>query len=347
MNIASLIHQYQDDLEARFGHRMLPSHHRALAAMLHCRTPRSGQVRWACCDCGEHRDQPLSCGHRSCPQCQSQESTQWLDRQCAKLLPVDYFMVTFTLPAQLRSLAWHHQKTVYRLIFDAAVSTLRDFAANNLGTDLGMTAVLHTHARNKDLHPHVHVIVPGGGVNRLRRCWKKVQGRYLFNAFALAKVFRARVLQGLNHEQLAVPEGVPDPWVVDCRRVGRGKRALEYLSRYLYRGVIAEHDIIAHRNGQVTFRYRDSRTGEFTTRTLPGADFLWLIIQHVLPRGFRRVRDYGFLHGNAKKRLRLVQWMLKVTLALTRVSKPAQPACPGCGQPMRVQSISRRRSQVG
>lgn len=349
MHLASLISQYQSDLEQRFGKRLLPGHRRALSSMLRCRTPQSGQVHWACHDCNRHRVHPLSCGHRSCPRCQNQEATQWLDRQRAKLLPVDYFMATFTLPAQLRSLAWRHQRIVYDLLFDCAVSTLKAFGLNpdKLGAELGMTAVLHTHARDKGFHPHVHIIVPGGGINRLRRCWKKVKGRYLFNEFALARVFRARMLDGLNRARLTIPGNVPAQWVVDCRRVGRGEPALEYLSRYLYRGVIAERDILANRNGKVTFRYVESDTGETRTRTLPGADFMWLILQHVLPRSFRRVRDYGFLHGNAKKLLGLVQLILQVKLAFPLKSKRPKIICPGCGNPMHISSITRARWKPG
>lgn len=349
MKITSLITQYLDDLEQRFGDRLLPGHRRAMTAMLRCRTPRSGQLHWACHHCNQHQDQPLSCGHRSCPQCQNQEATRWLDRQRAKLLPVDYFMVTFTLPAQLRALAWRHQRRVYDLLFDCAVSTLRDFGLNPnlLGAELGMTAVLHTHARDKGFHPHVHIIVPGGGVHRLRRCWKKVKGQYLFNEFALATVFRARMLDALNRTGLTIPDHTPKQWVVDCRRVGRGEPALKYLSRYLYRGVIAERDILANRNGQVTFRYVESATGQTRTRTLAGADFLWLILRHVLPKGFRRVRDYGFLHGNAKKLLALVQLILRVTLPFPVKPTRPKPTCPQCGQAMNIISIIRPHWQPG
>jgi hypothetical protein len=156
--------------------------------------------------------------------------------------------------------------------------------------------VLHTHSRRLDYHPHCHLIVPGGAVDRGRKQWKKLKGNYLFNAFALAKVFRARFLEAMTAEGLSVPADLPDKWVVDCRSVGKGQPALEYLSRYLYRGVISESNLVADQDGNVTFRYIEGATGELRHRTLPGEDFLWLVLQHVLPKGFRRVRDYGFLH---------------------------------------------------
>jgi len=179
-----------------------------------------------------------------------------------------------------------------------------------------MTMVLHTHSRRLDFHPHVHVVVPGGGVDKRRRQWKKKKGKYLFNEFAMATVFRARFLAALKNAGLPIPKNVPPKWVVDCEHVGKGITALKYLSKYLYRGVISEKNIVLNRNGRVTFRYIESKTGNIRYRTLKGEDFLHLIMQHVLPKGFRRVRDYGFLHGNAKKLLFLVQLILHVRLRL-------------------------------
>jgi hypothetical protein len=269
--------------------------------------------------------------------------SQWLGRQQAKLLPVDYFMVTFTLPYELRPLAWFFQEQVYAMLFSCAVSTLKDFGLNpkHLGAEMGMTAVLHTQTRRLDFHPHLHVIVPGGGIDKGRRQWKKIKGQYLFNAFNLAKVFRARFLGAVHLAGLKIPVGVPEKWVVDCKHVGAGLPALKYLSRYLYRGVIAEKNILACRDGHVTFRYVDSATGQTCTRTLKGEDFLWLVLQHVLPKGFRRVRDYGFLHGNAKRLLCLVQLVLRVMLK--PVPKHPRPVfkCPRCQAVMEITAFRR------
>lgn len=342
MELAAIAAQYQHAFIRAYAHQLLPSHRAALAAIGRCRTPAAGELHLHCRDCAQEVYRPLSCGHRSCPKCQHHEASQWLERQQAKLLPVDYFMVTFTVPRELRVLAWQHQKTVYACLFASATETLKAFGLNpkHLGGQLGMTAVLHTHSRRLDYHPHVHIIVPGAGVDPRRRQWKKKRGKYLFNAVALARVFRGKLLAALRAASLPVP-ATPSQWVVDCTRVGRGKPALLYLSRYLYRGVISEKDIIANREGQVTFRYTDSRSGQVRTRTLPGAEFLWLVLQHALPRGFRRVRDYGFLHGNAKRLLALVQLILQVTLEpQARRSRPVF-TCPSCRSPMRI--IARHR----
>jgi hypothetical protein len=241
-------------------------------------------------------------------------------------------MVTFTLPYELRSLTWYHQKVVYSLFFLCVSNTLKDFGLNpkHLGAEIGMTMVLHTHNRRLDFHPHLHVVVPGGGVDKRRRQWKKKKGKYLFNKGAMAKVFRARFLAALNGAGLPIPGNIPRKWIVDCSCVGKGISALKYLSRYLYRGVISEKNIISNQGGQVTFKYTDRKTGNTCCRTRSGEDFLNLIIQHVLPKGFRRVRDYGFLHGNAKKLLLLVQLILYVVIkGIEQRTRPVFK-CPCC-----------------
>ena len=336
MEMASIIDQYNDAFISKYGDTVLPGHLKAMNAILSCRTPDSGELFVQCTECNHVEWRPLSCGHRSCPQCQNHEASQWIDRQQAKLLPVPYFMVTFTLPYELRLLTWHNQKAVYSILFTCASSTLKDFGLNprNLGAEIGMTMVLHTNNRKLDFHPHIHAVVPGGGVNKPRRQWKKKKGKYLFNQEAMAKVFRARFLAKLNKAELPIPYGVPNKWVVDCSHVGKGITALKYLSRYLYRGVISEKNIVSNQNGQVTFKYIESKTGNTRYRTLKGEDFLYLILQHVLPKGFRRVRDYGFLHSNAKKLLFLVQLILHA--CIKEIKQRPRPVfkCPCCKSPM-------------
>ncbi len=336
MELASIVNQYYDAFRIEYADIVLPGHLKALNAIRSCRTPDSGELYVRCTGCHHSEWRPLSCGHRSCPQCQNHEASQWIDRQQGKLLPVPYFMATFTLPYELRFLAWRHQKAVYSILFVCVSSTLKDFGLNpkNLGAEIGMTMVLHTHTRKLDFHPHIHVVVPGGGVNKRRRQWKKKKGKYLFNEFAMAKVFRARFLAALSQAGLSIPKRVPNKWVVDCTHVGKGISALKYLSRYLYRGVISEKNIVANQNGRVTFKYIESKTGNTRYCTLKGEAFLHLIMQHVLPKGFRRVRDYGFLHGNAKKLLFLVQLILHV--AIQEFKQRPRPVfkCPCCKSPM-------------
>jgi len=194
MEMASIINQYYDAFTDKYAKTLLPGHLKALNAICRCRTPDSGEIYVRCPECGHGELRPMSCGHRSCPKCQNHETSQWIDRQQAKLLPVEYFMVTFTLPYELRALTWYHQKKVYNILFSCASGTLQDFGLNpkNLGAEIGMTVVLHTHNRKMDFHPHVHAVVPGGGVDKHRRQWKKKKGKYLFNQTAMANVFRPR-----------------------------------------------------------------------------------------------------------------------------------------------------------
>jgi hypothetical protein len=343
MHLASILDQYHDAFQAKYGARLLPSHLRAIEAIRRCRTPQAGQLLVQCTDCAHVMWRPRSCGHRSCPQCQNHETSLWLDRQLAKLLPVEYFMASFTLPYELRSLAWDHQSLVYHLLFACAASTLKDFGANpkNLCADIGMTVILHTHTRRLDYHPHVHVVVPGGGVDKSKKQWKKKKSKFLFNEFALAKVFRARFLTALTKAGLCVPNSVPKKWVVNCTCAGKALSALKYLSRYLYRGVIGENNIVSNQDGKITFKYIEGRTGKTLYRTVKGEDFLWLVLQHVLPKGLRRARDYGFLHGNAQKLLSLVQLVLQVLIVACALRPRPVFKCPICQSPMKIKAFTR------
>lgn len=336
MKMASIINQYHDAFMTKYGDAALPGHLKAIHAIRNCRTPDSGELYVGCSDCTYAEWRPLSCGHRSCPQCQNHVAGQWIDRQQNKLLPVPYYLITFTLPYELRALTFYNQRLIFSLLFLCVASTLKDFGLNpkKLGAQIGMTMVLHTHNRKLDFHPHIHVVVPGGGVDKCRRQWKKKKGKYLFFHKSLAKVFRARFLNALNESNLPIPRQVPKKWVVDCSRAGNGINALKYLSRYLYRGVISEKNIVSNQNGMVTFKYIESETKETRFRTLKGEDFIRLLQQHVLPRGFRRIRDYGFLHSNAKKLLFLVQLILSVTIK--KIEHRPRPAfkCPCCDSPM-------------
>ena len=330
--LAQIVHAGRPALMAQYGARLQSHHRQALSAIEGCRTAACGTLHRHCADCDHSHRTPLSCGHRSCPQCQHHSTAAWFDRQRAKRLPVDTFMVTFTLPAELRRVAAQQPRGVYEALFASASSTLKSFGQNSaLHIDLGLCAVLHTHNRRLDFHPHLHVIVPGGGIDPRRRQWKKLRGRYLFNAFALARVFRGRMLAALREAAVPVPEDMPMVWVVHCANVGSGEHALQYLSRYLYQGVIAPRNLIAFDPdaGTVTFAYTDAQAKTRATRTLPIADFLWCLMTHVLPPGLRRSRDYGFLHGNAKRLLKLVQLILRVLIAVPP-APTAAAVCPLC-----------------
>ena len=342
MDLATITQQYLHRFKTHYSSSTTKEQWSALNAILGCRTEQYGQVFLSCSQCAWHSCRHQSCGHRACNQCQNHCATQWLMRQERKLLPVEYFMVTFTLPYELRAFTKTHQTRMYSLLFQCAVSTLKDFGLNDesFAAELAMTAVLHTHTRQLDYHPHVHMIVPGGGVNPRRNEWKKIKNKYLFNGFQLAAVFRGRMLAAIKQSELTAPS-TPKKWVVQCQHVGQGLPALKYLSRYLYRGVIRNQNIINDDGTFVTFQYKESGTGKIKKRKLRGEDFIALVLQHTLPKGFRRTRDYGFLHGNAKRILRIVQWVLQVAIPTPHESQRPKFLCEQCHAPMSIIGFKR------
>ncbi|SBO42012.1 transposase [Cyanobium sp. NIES-981] len=339
--LSQLVERYQVELERRRGHQLLPSHRQALQALRRCRRQGSDLMVLQCGACEHSLKIPHSCGHRSCPHCQHQESQRWIERQQAKLLPVEYFLITFTVPAELRALFWRHQRQAYDLLLKTAWQTLASFARRDpkLRGQIGAHAVLHTHNRRLDYHPHVHLIVPAGALHARRRQWRSKPKGYLFPAANLARVFRAKWFEGMRLLGLQAQGSLPHEWVVHCKPVGGGSKALVYLGRYLYRAVLSEKNILADQAGKVTFRTEDN-TGQEVIQTLSGADFLWLLLRHVLPKRFRRVRDYGLLHGNARQRIKLLQLLLRVVQPEPAVQRRKPPLlCPQCGAVMNVLAV--------
>jgi len=348
----TLLERYQSQLEQQYGGLLNQDIRRAITDMLHCKSDATRVSQWHCGHCQHDQQHPASCGNRSCPQCLHQTTSNWLSKQTSKLLPVHYFMVTFTLPYQLRALARQQPKALYQLMFQVSSILLKDFAAREGKGNLGFTSVLHTHNRKRELHPHLHIVVPSGRYDAAKQQWHKGDTHYLFNAFSLAKVWRDRMMEAINHhKELTLPSDIPSKWVVDCRKVGFGLSSLQYLSRYLYRGVLPDKDIINITDEAVTFRYKEGGTNITTTRTLPILKFLWLILQHVLPKGLQRVRDYGFLKGNAKQ-LRL-QIMLLLGMNVGNNVDAASPQqktikhalclCPCCQHMMQFIGMGRLR----
>jgi len=332
----------------------LPSQRQALNAMKLCRSSLGPGMLAQCDDCGQQRMVPHSCGHRSCPHCQHFESQRWIERQTQALVPGSYFLITFTLPAQLRHLVWQHQRALYTALMDCAWATLDTFSQNHrqLQGKAGAVAVLHTHSRRLDFHPHVHLAMPAAALDADKKLWRCLRqsakgAGYLFNHKALAKVFKARFLATLAELGLSLPSDLPKVWVVDCKAVGNGASTLVYLGRYLYRGVIQERDILGCENGLVTYRWKNSKTNEIEQRTVSGVEFLRLVLQHVLPKGFRRSRNYGFLHPNSKRLIALLRLLVFKRCAATSIqcavaSPSGRPKllCRCCGG---VMSIVRRR----
>jgi len=355
IRLAAVIAEFEADFMTQYRHRLSVEQLRALAAIRHCRSPASPMMQVQCEGCDQQKLVPHSCGHRLCPHCQHHESQQWLERQMQRLVPAEYFLLTFTLPAEFRGLAAAHADVVLDLLMRCAWETVHTFSRNDrqLQGTPGAIAVLHTHSRRLDFHPHVHLVVPAAAVDAAKQRWRRKRrgknGTYLFNEKAMAKVFRAKMLAALEAAGISLPARYPRQWVAHCKSVGSGEKALIYLGRYLYRGVIREQDILACGNGRVSFRYRNAETNKVEKRSLSGVDFLWLILQHVLPKGFRRARNFGFLHANCKRLIGLLHLLLCFDPHRFTPPRKERPPmlCSCCGAVMKIVRTRIRATSPG
>ncbi len=279
--------------------------------MADCGTGRLGTVSYRCAQCEAEGRSAVhftnaSCGNRHCPNCQTANNGDWCADQVSKLLPCDYFFVTFTVPEQLRPFIRSHQNVCYRAMFTAAAFALKTAMANPkfCGADItGFTAVLHTFGRDLVYHPHVHVILPGGGLTKDGR-WTHTLPGFLAPVKLLSQLFRMEferlVKEQIDAESLPPAEDFRREFVSDVESVGDGVATLKYLSRYVFRTAITNDRIESLVDGRVTFRYR--KTGEHQDRRmrLPVFEFLRRFLQHVLPRRLHKVRHYGFLSRCSK-----------------------------------------------
>jgi hypothetical protein len=332
----------------RSAHRLPLAHLKVLQAIESCRTAALGGHRESCAQCGFERYAYNSCRNRHCPKCQSLAKAQWLEQRQAELLPVPYFHNVFTLPHQLNPLILcqqRNQRAVLNLLFRAAAATLLQFGRHNLGGSVGVTMVLHTWDQQLRAHVHVHCLITGGALSADGQCWLSSRPTFLFPVRALSKVFRTKFLDGLQelYDQqclvfpaamvgvapLADPQAFQTflaqlrgtPWVVYCKPPFAGPtKLLDYLGRYTNRVALSNSRLIDADNGQVRFYYRDRADGDRRKIASVSADeFLCRFLQHVLPKGFQRVRHYGLLASRGKKEL------LQRCRQLLNVAQPEPP----------------------
>ena len=311
---------------------------RTLSAIKKCRTAELGGHIDACDDCGSLKISYNSCRNRHCPKCQGNKREDWIQARMAELLPVPYFHVVFTLPASLNSLAIHQPKTVYDILFEATWETLKQFGKNK-GVQMGMIAVLHTWGQQLSLHPHLHCIVPGGGVDKDGQ-WKNIRsdGKFLFPVKALSKVFRAKFCEKLKAKEPVKYEQIrkelwKKPWVVFAKNpFGNTHSVVEYLGRYTHKIAISNHRIKKIDNQNVTFDYKDYKMeGVKKQMTLTHGEFIRRFALHILPKRFVKIRHYGFLSSTWKRqKLKLLQEKLQVKVLVKVEKKPFLPKCPCC-----------------
>jgi hypothetical protein len=314
IELADIFRRFGPQYRSTFGDAMPKEHLKAMWAIEHCRTETMGGNLYHCESCGEIRYSYHSCGNRHCPKCGNDDAELWLEKQFALLLPQTYFLVTFTLPAQLRSVARSNQTTVYDLMFKASSQALKKLSLDPkfIGGQVGMVGVLHTWARDLAYHPHIHFIVPGGGLSAEGR-WLCAKNRFLVPVKALSKIYKAKFRDQLRKTELwgnLDPDVFEKDWVVHSKPVGSGKPALKYLAPYVYRVALTNNRIEKLDNDRITFRYRESDTGMWRRTTLPALEFIRRFLQHVLPRGLHKIRYYGLLSSINRKRLNTVKRLL-------------------------------------
>ena len=325
-----------------FGARLLPSHRRALFDIAACRTEIMGGHLDKCEDCGHQEYLYHSCKNRSCPQCHGTETRLWLEKRETELLPVRYFHLVFTLPSELRDPVRQNQKLLYDILIKAAAATLTTIGLDPkfVGGKLGILAVLHTWTRALEHHPHVHMLVPAGGLDK-DGVWRQSRKKYLVPVQALSRGFRYRFMK-MAREALpdeTFPEDVwHKEWVVFCKPTfNRAKKVLRYLGRYIHRIAISNNRILALENGLVTFRYQNSESREWKAMKLSAKEFLRRYLQHVLPQGFHKVRYYGLWSPANRTTLKRLQLLLEerrkekeAKSADTPAPPKAERRCPCC-----------------
>ena len=326
----------------RFGDRMPGNHKKVIRAICNCGTGAFGQHGFACNGCGKYHTVDSSCGNRHCPTCQAGKSDEWLNKQLKRVLPVNYFMITFTVPEELRDLIRSNQKAAYSALFKAASGALKKLAQDPrfVGCETaGFTGILHTWTRQLGYHPHVHFIVPGGGVSKDGNEWKSSGAEFYIHGKPLSIIYRAKFIELLEKEGLVVPPCVWEPdWVVDVRNVGNGKRALNYLAQYVFRVAIAPSRIIRVTQTHVTFKYQPSGKKYWKKCVLEIFEFMRRYLQHVLPHGFTKVRHYGFLAPNCRISLARIRELICALyeILIELLPKPKPPhrkpwKCQICG----------------
>jgi len=360
VEVAEIFRAHGPQYLAKHGKRMPRAHKRAMRDILECRTPALGGQVYVCEKCDEKRYSYHSCKNRHCPKCGNDQAGEWLEQQKELLLAVTHFLVTFTLPEELRKVARSNQKTIYNFLFRASAEALQKLAADErfIGGRVGMVAVLHTWTRALIYHPHVHCIVTGGGLSEQGE-WKKSRQDFLVPVRALSVIFRAKFRD--LHKKTELFGQVDQPvwkkeWVVHCEPVGTGQAAFKYLAPYIFRVAISNSRIVKLEDGRVTFKYKDSASGQTRLTTVSAEEFIRRFLQHVLPDGFVKVRYYGLLSAGNRHLLEQARQLLNhgaVRREFSRAScQPNSDAplpeafrCPSCGSEMRLAGTFKARGR--
>jgi len=348
LELAEIFRRYGESYRQKYAARMPSTHLKAMHAIEHCRTEALGGQVYRCPDCGHEQYAYHSCRNRHCPKCQNANAQDWLVKQQELLLPVPYFMLTFTLPAGFKDVARSHQSLVYDLLFKTSAAATQQLAEDPrfIGGQIGMVGVLQTWGRNLAYHPHIHYLVPAGGWAKDSQTWLPARQDFLLPVRALSKLFRGKMQVALRKTACYphVPAKVwKQKWVVHCEAVGSGLGALKYLAPYIFRVALSNNRLLKLEYDRVTFRYRQTGTGAERLCTLSAEDFIHRFLQHVLPKGFVKVRYYGLFSPSGRRSLVVLRQQLQERQAIAHKAQTAYPddlvsaseaelhRCPKCG----------------
>ena len=331
VELADVVRRFAPEYTSQYGATIMPSQKRALTDIAACCTKELGGRRYRCDDCRKSFWKYHCCRNRACPKCHGTQTQEWLERRQVELLPCDYFHAVATVPSQLHDAFRGDQKFMYGLLMRVSVEAVKELCAKkrHLGGLPGILAVLHTWNGELGYHAHVHMLITGGGATSDAQSWQSARGEFLVPVRLLSKKIAAKFRDALQKERPDVFARIPKrvwslEWVSFCKHYGHGNDAvLKYLSRYVFRTAITNARILAMDDTHVTFRYKDRGSNTWRTVRLPGVEFLRRFLQHVLPRGFHKVRYYGLWH-HSKKDLSARIWLLLLLQHPTSVAGSRQ-----------------------
>jgi hypothetical protein len=353
LEVADVFRRYGAAYHEQYGASMSTAQRRVMTAIKVCRTAALGGHLEQCDQCGHERNCFNSCRDRHCPKCQSLARAQWIEERQAELLPVGYFHIVFTMPQEIAALAFQNKELVLGILFRVTAETLRTIAADpkHLGAEIGFFAVLHSWGQNLQFHPHLHCVVPGGGLSPDGQRWISCRPDFFLPVRVLSKLFRRLFLQALQcafdcgrlrffHRLRPLADRVcfaryvakskRHRWVVYAKRPFAGpQQVLDYVGRYTHRVAISNHRLLDIEEGQVRFKWKDYRHGDqIKTMALDANEFIRRFLMHVLPTGFHRIRYYGFL-GNRHRSERLIKCRRLLDMATTEVLADPHSAAKG------------------
>jgi len=329
IELADVVRRFAPQYLSQYGHRMMPSQKQALADIAACCTPELGGRLYRCDDCDDTFWHYHCCRNRACPKCHGSQARQWLEERQAELLPCDYFHAVVTVPSELRAVFRRNQKLLYGLLMRVSAAAVQDLCAQKrlLGALPGVLSVLHTWNGRLAYHPHVHLLLTGGGITADGQHWEPARGEFLVPVALLSRKIAAQFSAALHAAAPALFADIPakvwqQEWVSFCKHYGNGNDAvLSYLSRYVFRTAISNARILTMDETHVTFRWKDRNADTWRVERLPGVEFLRRFLQHVLPRGFHRVRYYGLWHPSRRDQSHRA-WVLLILAAAANTARP-------------------------